>query len=190
MDLFDLCTRARTVRRFREALGVDPATVLELVEAAGMAPCAANLQELRYMIVLENSRREALFPLLSWAGYLEDWPGPGEGERPAGYAVILVPSEEKAYTRIDAGIAAGYITLDASAHGLGACILMSFDSQRMHALLGAPEGLKPLLVIALGEPAEEVVLENVGPDGGVEYWRDGQGVHHVPKRAVSDLIVT
>ncbi len=190
MDLFDLCMHARTVRRFREALGTDPATVLGLVEAAGLAPCAGNLQELRYVIILDKARREALFPLLSWAAYLKDWQGPGEGERPAGYVVILAPSEEKPFTRIDAGIAAGYITLDAHAAGLGTCILMSFDRAGMGSLLCVPEGLSPILVIALGEPAEEVVVETLPPGGHVEYWRDSEGVHHVPKRPVSDLLIT
>lgn len=189
MELFELCMHARTVRRFREALGIDPATALGLVEAAGLAPCAGNLQELRYVIILDKARREALFPLLSWAAYLRDWPGPGEGERPAGYIVILSPSEEKPFTRMDAGIAAGYITLNARAAGLGTCILMSFDRAGMGSLLCVPEGLSPILVVALGEPAEEVVVETLASGGPVEYWRDSEGVHHVPKLPVSDLLI-
>lgn len=190
MDFLDLCSHARSVRRFREALGLDPMTALDIVEAARLAPCAANLQELRFMVILEETRKKKIFPILSWAGYLEDWPGPSEGERPAGYIVILAPEKEKPFTRIDAGIAAGYMSLASSCSNLGACILMSFDRNRMGEALDAPAGFLPLLVVALGEPAEEIVLETVGEDGPVEYWRDREGVHHVPKRSIGDLIVT
>jgi hypothetical protein len=46
-----------------------------------------------------------------------------------------------------------------------------------------------LLVLALGKPKETVVLETVGPEGDVKYWRDEQSVHHVPKRRLEDIIV-
>jgi hypothetical protein len=46
-----------------------------------------------------------------------------------------------------------------------------------------------LLVLALGKPKETVVLDEVGPDGNIKYWRDSDGVHHVPKRKLDDIIV-
>jgi nitroreductase len=82
------------------------------------------------------------------------------------------------------------MALAAASSRLGACILMKFDRNMIREALGAPAGFLPLLLVALGEPAEEVVLETVGEDGSVEYWRDGEGVHHVPKRSIGDLIVT
>jgi hypothetical protein len=41
----------------------------------------------------------------------------------------------------------------------------------------------------LGKPKETVVVDPVGPDGDIAYWRDDAGVHHVPKRSLNELIV-
>jgi hypothetical protein len=45
------------------------------------------------------------------------------------------------------------------------------------------------LVVALGYPKEEVVIENINESGDVKYWRDDKQVHHVPKRTLDDLIL-
>ena len=55
--------------------------------------------------------------------------------------------------------------------------------------LDIPEQYEILLVLALGKPAETVVLEDVGADGSIKYYRDDQDVHHVPKRTLDELIV-
>lgn len=56
---------------------------------------------------------------------------------------------------------------------------------------GAPTPVKPLMVIALGRPAEDVRLEplSASPNGTTTYWRDAAGVHHVPKRALEDVLL-
>ena len=46
-----------------------------------------------------------------------------------------------------------------------------------------------LLVLALGFQKEVRRVETVGADGSVKYWRDAQGVHHVPKRPLEDLLI-
>jgi hypothetical protein len=44
-------------------------------------------------------------------------------------------------------------------------------------------------VLALGKPNETVVLEEVGPDGDIKYYRDEEDVHHVPKRSLEELVL-
>ena len=45
------------------------------------------------------------------------------------------------------------------------------------------------LVIGLGRPSKQVVLETVDDDEDVRYWRDSGRVHHVPRRALEQIIV-
>lgn len=55
--------------------------------------------------------------------------------------------------------------------------------------LDIPSGLEILLVLAPGKPKETVVIEKAGPNGDIKYWRDSEGVHHVPKRLLDNIIV-
>ena len=65
----------------------------------------------------------------------------------------------------------------------------SINRERLRKELDIPDHFEILLAVALGKPKETVVLEEVGPDGEIKYWRDSNGVHHVPKRKLDDIIV-
>ena len=131
-----------------------------------------------------------IFPHLGWAGYLKDWSGPIEGERPTGYIIILGDKSIKQSFGCDHGIAAQSILLGAVEKGLGGCMLASVDRREdLMVELGLPDNLLILLVLALGKPKETVVIDPLPEDGDIKYWRDAQGVHHVPKRSLEELIV-
>jgi nitroreductase len=189
VSILELATAARSVRRFEAARAVPREVLRGIVGTARIAPCGANLQQLRFAIMNKPAERDALFPLLRWAACLKDWRGPSEAERPAAYVVILAPVEERLFTRMDVGIAAGYMTLAAREQGLGCCMILSFDREKASEMLSPPPGLSPILVLALGYPAEEVVLEALEQGEGIEYWRDPEGRHHVPKRSLEDLLL-
>jgi nitroreductase len=183
----ELAFATRSVRRFKESVSVSLEDLRDIIEAASLAPCASNLQRLRYSIVTGGRERDQLFRGLGWAGYLTDWQGPGEGERPRAYIVISSPAgEERSFTGIDTGIAAAYIVLAARERGLGSCILLSFSRESVAEIACTPD-VRPELVIALGVPGEEIVLERYF--GSAKYYRDSAGRHHVPKKAPAELIV-
>ncbi len=187
--LRDLVLKNRSYRRFVQSEPVPESTLKELVDLARCTPSAGNIQPLKYMLFSDRNDCARIFPTLAWAGYLTEWPGPAEGERPSAYIIILGDTEVRKEFGCDHGIAAQTICLGATERDLGACMIGAIDRKSLRGVLNLPERYEILLVIALGKPAEKVVLEDVGADGGIKYYRDSQDVHHVPKRKLEDLIL-
>jgi len=185
----DLITKNRSYRRFLQQVPVERRTLTELVDLARLSPSGANLQPLKYILSCEAHKNALIFPHLAWAGYLKDWPGPPEGERPSAYIVILTDIKIRQSIGCDHGIAAQSILLGATEKGLGGCIIASIDRDQLRKALNIPDHYEILLVLALGKPKEKVVIETVDQTGDIKYWRDAQGTHHVPKRPLDDIII-
>lgn len=188
MQLKELVTATRSFRRFRQ----DPITretLRELVDLARLSPSGGNVQPLKYVLSNEPDTNAAIFPSTIWAGYLTEWPGPAEGERPTAYIVILLDTGISRSAGCDHGIAAQSIVLGAMDRGIGACMIGSLKRKELAGALAIPARYEILLVIALGVPGETVVLEDLGPGGGIEYYRDSEDAHHVPKRSLNDVIL-
>ncbi len=179
----------RSYRRFHQEVPVSLETLKGLVDLARLSASAANLQPLKYLLSSEPAGNGEIFSCLAWAGYLKDWPGPAEGERPAAYIVILGDTEISKNFGCDHGIAAQSILLGARAQELGGCMLGSIQRDRLRQMFKIPDNLEILLVIALGRPKETVVLEEAPPGGSIKYWRDAAGIHYVPKRRLTDIIL-
>jgi len=188
VNLRELLTSTRSYRRFLQQ-PLDRGTLVELVELTRLCPSAANRQPLRYLVACTAEENARIFPHLRWAAALTDWPGPGEGQRPTGYIIILGDTRVWRRWDWDCGIAAHAVLLGAAERGLGGCMIGSLDQPGLRAVLNLPAHLEVLLVVALGKPDETVVLEDGRPEP-TPYWRDAQGVHHVPKRPMSELLVS
>ncbi len=187
--LKELVRANRSYRRFHQDVPVNLETLELLIDLARLSASGANRQPLKYVLCCDPQVNERVFPLLAWAGYLKDWDGPVEGERPAAYIVILGDTEVSTSFGVDHGIAAQSIMLGAVEQGLGGCMIASVKWKQLRQALDIPERYEVLLVLALGTPQEEVVVEDVGPEGDIRYYRDEAGVHHVPKRPLAELIL-
>ena len=186
--LKDLILKNRSYRRFDQSVLVPMQHLREWVDAARLSGSARNMQPLRYMLFNNAPDCEKIFPTLAWAGYMKDWPGPEEGERPSAYMVQLGDLDLTNDWWCDDGIAAQSILLSAVEQGYGGCIIGSVQRERLRDILDIPDQYKIIQVLALGKPAEEVVIDEV-VKGDIKYWRDEKGVHHVPKRGLDELIV-
>jgi nitroreductase len=187
--LRQLVQRNRSYRRFHQEYPVEREVLRELVDLARLSASGANRQPLKYILSCEPDQNALIFPHLAWAGYLTDWPGPDEGEKPSAYVIVLGDTEISESFGVDHGIAAQSILLGATERGLGGCIIQSIQREALRETLGIDPRYKILLALALGKPKETVVVDPVGPDGDIKYWRDAEGVHHVPKRALDEIIV-
>lgn len=185
----DLVLKNRSYRRFYQELRIESQTLRELVDLSRLSASGSNLQPLKYMLSCDNEKNTLIFPHLAWAGYLKDWPGPDEGERPSAYIIILGDTQIRDSFGSDPGIAAQSILLGAVEKGWGGCIIGSIERKRLRDSLRILSRYEILLVLALGKPKETVVIEKVKSSGDIKYWRDIAAVHHVPKRSLDEIII-
>lgn len=189
MSIKELVTINRSCRRFRQHEAIPLALLTSLVEVARLCPSAANRQPLKYIISNDSATNDRIFKRLGWASYLTSWSGPKDGERPAAYVVVLHDTGVADEVECDHGIACQSMLLAAVEQGLAGCIIASVAREKMAEDLDLLQQFRILLVLALGYPVEERVIEPMPPDGDIRYWRDQQGIHHVPKRSLAELIV-
>lgn len=187
-ELIDLMRRNRSYRRFDPSRAIGPEELDSIISAACFCASGRNMQPLKYRRVFAPGECARVFPLLAWAGYLKDWNGPEEGERPTAYLVQCLDRNLAQDCMCDDGLQLEALTLAAVSLGLGCCIIKSFDRVGLVRALGLPANLEPLYVLAIGRPVEEVEIEDMR-DGDVRYYRTPDAVHHVPKRALSELTV-
>jgi nitroreductase len=185
-SIYDVIAERRTIRRFRPE-PVAGELLERLVNVGRLAPSAANLQPLEFVVVDEAGLKAEVFPCLKWAAYIVPAGDPKPGEEPAAYIVTLANTKvrEKMF-EYDVGAAMENMILAALAEGVGSCWMLSIDRDKLRAVLGVPEDYRVDSVLALGYPAEEPAAEVMGES--CRYWKDAEGRLHVPKRALASVI--
>lgn len=186
MDFRNIILTRRTIRQFKP-LPVAPPLLTKLVNAARLAPSAGNLQPLEFVIVDDGEIRKKVFSCLRWAGYIAPAGNPQTGNEPTAYIVTLVNTavKEKGF-EYDVGAAMENMILAAWEEGLGSCWIISVQRERIADILSIPEGYKVDCVLALGYPAENPEVEEL--KDSVKYWKNREGVLHVPKRNLKNIL--
>jgi len=186
VNLDEMILSRRTIRRFQPK--AIPYPLLErMVEAARLAPSAANRQPCEFVIVDDPARVADVFSFVHWAAYIAPAGTPPEGQRPVAYIMILINHNKTPdHGHHDAAAAAMNIMYTALAHGIGACWMGAIERKSLCALAGLPDECELDSVVALGYPAESPVVEPM--KDSIKYWKDASGVLHVPKRALSEVL--
>jgi nitroreductase len=189
----EIIAKTRTFRRFNQKEPISTTTLQELIDLARLGGSARNGQPWQYMIVNSPELCAKIFPYLGWAGYLTDWKGPVEGERPSAYVLCLLNKNRmkgpESEAQFDLGVATQNLLLGAMEKRIGGCRIGAFNPQ-LASLFKMPAHLSISLVIALGKPRETVIIEECKNEDDVRYWRDEHGVHHVPKRSLTSCLMT
>ncbi len=186
--LRELIMKNRTYRRFDESAAITEQQLLSWVDLARYAASGRNAQPLKYILSCTPEKNQRVFETLAWAAYLTDWKGPVEGERPTAYLIQMLDKRIADHCFCDDGIAAQNILLGAVEEGYGGCIFRSINRKLLTESLHIAEHFEIINVIALGKPVEMVVIETM-TNNQFKYWRDENGVHHVPKRPIEEIVV-
>ena len=191
MNLKELLTKNRTYRRFHNEIKISDEQLLEMIEMTRLTASAANLQPLKYKISSEATMNEQIFSTLKWAGYLPNWDGPIESERPTGYIIIFNDNDISKKSEIDVGIVSQTILLKAIEMGFGGCMFGAIDRIKLNQILliKNTEKYSVKLVIALGKPKEIVELVDIKKDESIKYYRDKKNIHYVPKRELENIMI-
>ena len=182
----------RSVRRFQECRKVSTETLERLVELTRYCHSGRNAQPLKYVAVNDSDICGEIYPVLKWAGYFQDWDGPEEGERPVAYLIQCLDTKYGQDCLCDDGLQLEAISLGMRTLGLGGCIIKAFNAPLLAQILNLDERFRPRYVFAMGYPAEEVCIEDMSgdEDADFKYYRTADGVHHVPKRPLHELMIS
>jgi nitroreductase len=184
MNVYDAILIRRSIRRFKQK-PIDNNLLKKFVNAGRLAPSAANLQPLEYIIVHNKDLCSRIFKTLSWAAYIQPKWVPDIDERPTAYIIILVTDITNKYYMRDVGVATENIILAAEEESIGSCILCKIDRNQIKQILNIPNNIEVDSVVALGYKAEHPVVEDL--QESVKYWRDEREVLHVPKRKLTTI---
>lgn len=184
----ELIRKNRTYRRFDHSVKISEEMLLKWVQNLRYVSSGINGQYLRFFATVDANLCDDLRKEVSWAGALKDWHGPTDDQAPVAWVVILRKKDASPYVSFDAGLAAQTLLLQAASEGFGGCIFASGKDENMRKLLGYRDDLELSVAIALGKPAETVVVEEQTPDEKRPYWRTDDEVHHVPKLSLNTLL--
>ena len=126
--LKELLLKNRSYRRFVQNVRITREELAELVGLTRYCASGRNAQALKYKVVADADLCGKVFPNLAWAGYLKDWDGPKEGERPAAYLIQLLDTSIVENCLCDDGIQAQTILLGAVEKGYGGGVLKSVEN--------------------------------------------------------------
>lgn len=185
-----LVLKNRSYRRFYQDEPISLKTLENLASLARIVPSSANSQAIKLMLIHSSDEKAKVFQTLGWAGMLADWDGPVEGERPSAYMILLGDLTLGKNKQMDVAIIAQTILLGAVTKGYGGCMLGNINRTQLSKCFDIDlERYSIDLVIALGKPKEEIILEEITPFHGNQYYRDEDDIHHVPKRSLDELII-
>jgi len=183
--LYKLILKRRTVRLFKKKK-VPIGTIKKIINAARLAPSAANLQFIEYLVVDKEPLKEKLFLCTKWGGYVYPKRVPPREKRPYFYIIILINKDKSKKPDLrDVGAAAQNILLSSMCFNLGCCWIASLNRKKIRKFLDIPRNYIIDSVIACGFPGETPLLEE--RNDTIRYWLDNKNRLHIPKRPLKKI---
>ena len=152
MEFSELITKRYSVRGYRQ-VAVEDEKLQQVLEAARIAPTAANRQPFQLVVIHTKGHETELRRI-----YNTDW----FVQPPLVIGICVTPakgwtrrSDGKSYCDVDAGIVMDHLILAAANLGLDTCWIGAFDPAAAREVLGLPEGVEPIAFTPLGYPSDQ-----------------------------------
>lgn len=148
MDVFTAISERRSVRAY-QGTEVDEEKINKIIEAARLAPSAANRQEWKFIVVRNKETRQKLASAANGQIFI--------GEAPvvivacAVESKAIMPCGQLAYT-VDLSIATAYMILEAFELGLGTCWIGAFKEEEVRKVLDIPNHIRVVALFPVGYP--------------------------------------
>ncbi|MBN1147334.1 MAG: nitroreductase family protein [Anaerolineales bacterium] len=152
MEYTELIARRYSVRAYKPD-PVEDEKLHKLLEAARLAPTAANRQPFQLIVIHTAGRQEELRRI-----YRREW----FTQAPLILCAVGVPSQgwvrsddKRRYLDVDVAIIMDHLILEATNQGLGTCWIAAFNARAARELLQLPDEVEPLIFTPLGYPADQ-----------------------------------
>ena len=87
------------------------------------------------------------------------------------------------------GIVSQSIMLGATEKNLGGCMIRALNRKKIAEALNLSENYVIHIALAIGKPAQNVIVEDINEGDDIKYWMDKDKTHHVPKIVLDELIL-
>ena len=151
MELREAIRKRQSIRDYEDK-PVPEEKLINVLEAARLAPSATNRQPWKFVVVKDRKRRQELARAADGQTFV--------GEAPVVIVAVatnvehIMPCGVPSYA-VDLAIAADHMTLAAADEGLGTCWIGAFSQQRVREILGIPEKYRVVTLLPLGFPKRE-----------------------------------
>lgn len=196
MNIFDAIINRKQIRKFKQD-PIDDRLIGVILYMATQAYSAGNTQEWNFVVVKNKEQKERLYEAALKQNFVRD--APVDIVVCVDLKKISLRYEKRGellYSIQDTAYATQNILLAAEGLGLGSNLVQAFDENKVSEILGLPENIRPIAIIAIGYPAEEVKpeekkripFENLT---WVEKWGEKYNLSYViqpgPKREVRPI---
>lgn len=154
-DIFDVMKNRRSIRRFLE-VPVDWEPIGNILEAGRMAPTAGNIQDVRFVVILDPGTREKI----AEACFQQYWMSKAPvfiviGTDPTKTEQFYGKRGVEVYTSQNASAAAMSMVFAAEAQGLATCWVSAFEEHALKGIIGMPDNCQVHCVLPIGYADEK-----------------------------------
>jgi nitroreductase len=151
MKFLDLAKARYSCRSFKQQQ-VEDEKLMKVLEAARIAPSAANYQPWHFIVIKDEANKSRVC-----GTYSRDWlkTAPVLIVACGDHHNVWKRKDGKDHADVDLGIAVDHMTLQATELGLATCWICAFNAELLKSNLALPAQIEPIVILPLGYPGDK-----------------------------------